>query len=88
MRDKITGCNEYENANQQSGNVQENNQGNIHLHRDRVHIIGGWVEFDNSCDSLQQNDADSKNITDEKAFSNDENGKPEERMSHCFVLGT
>ena len=87
MRNQIAWGYEHKKANQQGGYVQDDEQWNVVFHRDRVDIIGLWIELDKACKLLQGNQSKSDNIAYQHTFANDEGGKPHEGMANGFISG-
>ena len=64
-RYQVAGRDEYENTNEQGHYVQEDDQGNVYLHRSLADIVGLRVQFDKTRMHLQQNQADADDVAKE-----------------------
>lgn len=46
MGDEIAGGNQYRYANQHRCNIDKDDKGNVNFNGNSVHVISGWVKFD------------------------------------------
>ena len=62
MRNEITGCDEYEDADKEGGDVEQYEQRDIDLHRSLTDIVGLWIELYQTRIFLQEDDAETEQI--------------------------
>ena len=85
VRDKKAGCDEHKETDEQGGQIKQQDDGQVELHRGCVDIVAGGVEMNEPRLLLQHDDAYAYQVAPEQSASDDEGGKPQEGVSHHGV---
>ena len=88
VRNQVAGGDKNENADKECGNIDEQENGQVDLHRSLADVVGLRVEPDDAGIFLQQNDAEANDITQQQTLTDDEGWEPEERVADCLVAGS
>ena len=82
---EVTRRNQNEDADEQRGNVEQDDERNVQLDGNGADIIRFRVEFDESRVALQQHESDAEQVADEQSASNHKDGKPQKRVADGLV---
>ena len=82
MRNEETGTNEHEDTDDKCGCVDEQECRDIYLGGSLADIISCRVERDKAGVALQEDDGGGEKIANEHTLADDEDGKPEEGVTH------
>ena len=82
VRNEETGTYKNEDTDDKCGCVDEQECLDIYLGRSLADIIGCRVERDKTCLALQEDDGGGENVANEHTLADDEDGKPEEGVTH------
>ena len=86
MGNKITWTYEHEYADEQCGQVDKQENGDVHLSGSLAHIVCRGVEGDESRLLLHYDDGGGNGVAYNESLADDEYGKPQEGVSHAFAL--
>ncbi len=83
--DEEAGGNEYEEADEERGNVEQGYEGEVELYGCRVDVVAGGVEADDARLLLQHDETDADDVAPEQSATDDEDGKPQEGVADARV---
>ena len=88
MRNQITRSDEHEDADEQCGDVERDDEGQIEFCGNCADVIGGWVEFYQSCITLEENESNADDVSEKQSLSDDEYSEPQECVADGLVACT
>ena len=88
MSHEIAGSNQDCHADEQCGDIEQDDPNPVDLYWYRTDIVGSRIKFDESCEFLHSDEPESYKIANDESAPNDEGGQPQKRVSDKPVAGT